>query len=162
MHTIIEQVANTLVKKNLHLISAESCTGGLIAKLCTDQAGSSQWFDGSVVCYSNEMKVKLLNVWPELIEQYGAVSEEVAEQMALGADLLEDNSKRHVTIAITGIAGPGGGSTEKPVGTVCFAWAHGQKILSVETAQFSGSRIEVREKTAEHALVRLIELLAHE
>lgn len=159
MKTIVEQLANSLIKKDLHLLTAESCTGGLIAKVCTDAVGSSGWFDGAVVAYSNEMKIKLLNVWPELIEQYGAVSEEVVEQMVLGAELLAENDKKHVAIAVTGIAGPGGATKNKPVGTVCFAWAHGQKILAIETVHFIGGREEVREQTMEHALMRLDDLL---
>ena len=159
MNSTIEQLANTLIKKNLHLLTAESCTGGLIAKVCTDSAGSSGWFDGGVVSYSNAMKVKLLNVPVESINQFGAVSEEVAEKMALGVNLITDNPKRYVSIAVTGIAGPGGATNDKPVGTVCFAWTHGPKVLAVETVHFIGGREEVRQQTMEHALMRLNNLL---
>lgn len=159
MNSILEQLANNLIKKNLHLLTAESCTGGLIAKVCTDVAGSSGWFEGGLVTYSNAMKTKLLNVPVDLIERLGAVSEEVAEQMAIGANLIGDNPKRHVSLSVTGVAGPGGGTKNKPVGTVCFAWAHGPKVLATETVHFIGGRDEVRQQTMVHALQRLTALM---
>ncbi|TXR54054.1 CinA family protein [Reinekea thalattae] len=147
-------LAKKMLDRGQTLATVESCTGGGIATACTDLAGSSQWFLGSVVTYANEMKIKL-GVEPSAIEHHGAVSIEVAEQMAqCGLEY----SAADWSVAVTGIAGPGGGSAEKPVGTVCFAWAHSNQLFS-ERMQFSGDRLEIRKQTVEYAIDKLVELL---
>ena len=137
------------------MASAESCTGGLIAAACTDLAGSSNWFERGFVSYSNEAKTELLGVDAALIEQHGAVSEEVARAMAQGAIA---HSRAQVAVAVTGVAGPGGGSAAKPVGTVWFGWATPAGLVS-EMRRFDGDRRQVREATVQYALQRLVTLL---
>jgi len=137
------------------LATAESCTGGLIAAACTDLAGSSAWFDRGFVTYSNAAKSELLGVQAELIEQQGAVSEAVVRAMAAGALA---HSDAQVSIAVTGVAGPTGGSFDKPVGTVWFGWALPEQLVS-ERCHFEGDRREVRAATVCHALVKLLSLL---
>ncbi len=135
--------------------TAESCTGGLIAALLTSVPGSSNWFKGSVVAYSNEVKEKVLGADPAILEKHGAVSEETAIAMAGGARRLLNVD---YALAVTGIAGPGGGSPGKEVGTVCFAWDLEGKLDS-ETKKFKGSRDQVREEAARHALNGLLHRL---
>jgi nicotinamide-nucleotide amidase len=139
------------------LATAESCTGGLIAAACTDLAGSSDWFERGFVTYSNAAKSELLSVPPQLIETHGAVSEAVVRAMALGA---LTHAKAQVAIAVTGIAGPGGGSADKPVGTVWLGWAIQGQVFS-QCQQFAGDRAQVREASVRYALSRLLDLLAH-
>ena len=115
-----EQLAQVLMQRGWMLSTAESCTGGMISAGCTDLAGSSQWFERGFVSYSNEAKQAMLGVPNALLVAHGAVSEAVAQAMALGA---LNHSQAQVSLAVTGIAGPTGGSAQKPVGTVCFAWA---------------------------------------
>ena len=147
--------ADLLLKSQLTLATAESCTGGMIAALCTDISGSSAWFERGFVTYSNESKIDMLGVHAGLIARDGAVSESVARAMAQGA---LKHSRAQVSLAVTGVAGPTGGSTDKPVGTVWFAWAtpHG---LTSETQCFPGDRAAIRQATVRHALHRLVELL---
>ena len=151
----IAQLSNLLQKKGWMLASAESCTGGMIAAACTDLAGSSNWFERGFVTYSNAAKTELLGVDAALIAQHGAVSEPVARAMAAGALA---RSKAQVIVAVTGVAGPGGGSAEKPVGTVWFGFAVGDQVSS-EVKNFAGDRAAVRQATALHAVQRLCELL---
>ena len=148
-------LADLLQKKGWMLASAESCTGGMIAAACTDLAGSSNWFERGFVTYSNAAKTELLGVDAALIAQHGAVSEPVARAMAAGALA---RSKAQVIVAVTGVAGPGGGSAEKPVGTVWFGFAVGDQVSS-EVKNFAGDRAAVRQATALHAVQRLCELL---
>lgn len=148
-------LADVLVKKHWQLATAESCTGGLIAAACTDLAGSSDWFERGFVTYSNAAKTELLGVAPQLIEQHGAVSEAVVRAMAAGALA---RSQAQVAVAVTGIAGPGGGSAAKPVGTVWLGWATPAGITS-EVQHFGGDRAAVRTATVHHALTRLVTLL---
>jgi nicotinamide-nucleotide amidase len=143
-------VADLMLKREWKLATAESCTGGMIAAACTDLAGSSTWFDRGFVTYSNEAKTDMLGVDASLIEQYGAVSEAVARAMAQGALA---RSCAQVALAVTGVAGPGGGSADKPVGTVWFAWATPVGISS-EVQHFPGDRAAVRAATVRHALQR--------
>jgi nicotinamide-nucleotide amidase len=150
------KVANLMLNKGWMLATAESCTGGLIAAHCTDLAGSSQWFERGFVSYSNAAKTELLGVDSALIAARGAVSEPVARAMAEGALL---HSHAQVALAVTGIAGPTGGSTEKPVGTVWFAWATPMEVVS-EMQCFPGDRAAVRAATVEHAMCTLAKLLA--
>lgn len=152
----IGQLADLLIKKGLFMATAESCTGGLISAACTDLAGSSAWFERGFVTYSNDAKTELLGVDAALIKKQGAVSEEVARAMAEGAIA---HSKAQVSVAVTGVAGPTGGSKDKPVGTVWFGWSVQGKLTS-ERILFAGDRAAVRVATVQHALRRLLQLLA--
>ena len=151
----VKQVAKRLIGLQKYLSTAESCTGGLIAKYCTDLAGSSDWFDRGFVTYSNAAKHDMLGVSTLLIESYGAVSEPVAVAMVQGA---LQHSQADYAVAVTGVAGPGGGSEEKPVGTVWIAVA-GPGQYVARCYRFSGDRESVREATAQQALQDLIALL---
>jgi len=151
-------LARLLLHKGWFLATAESCTGGLIAATCTDLAGSSNWFERGFVSYSNAAKCELLGVDPALIERQGAVSEPVVRAMASGALA---HSQAQVAIAVTGVAGPGGGSPDKPVGTVWLAWATPLGVTS-EIQHFAGDRAAVRQATVQHALARLTELIQTE
>lgn len=146
---LVRRIAAALAAKSARLAVAESCTGGWIAKALTDVPGSSAWFGFGLVAYSNEAKQSLLGVSAETIAFHGAVSEDVAEQMATGARLA---SAAEITVAVTGIAGPDGGSPEKPVGTVCLAWAGpGVQLLSTRR-RFSGDRDSIRRQSVLAAL----------
>ena len=152
----IEELARLLLAKGWKLATAESCTGGMIAAACTDLAGSSSWFERGFVSYSNEAKSELLAVDAALIAAHGAVSEVVARAMAFGAIR---RSHAQVSVAVTGVAGPTGGSKAKPVGTVWFGFQV-DGLLTSEIRLFPGDRAAVREATVRHALNRLIALLA--
>ena len=152
---LTKTLAQILVSRNWTVALAESCTGGLVCATLTELAGSSEWFERGFITYSNEAKTDCLGVPSELIETHGAVSEEVAKAMAEGARI---NSGSNVAISITGIAGPTGGSTEKPVGTVCFGWATENQTLT-KTMRFDGDRQMVRQQATEFALNELIALL---
>ena len=149
------QISTTLLARGWMLATAESCTGGMIAAACTDLAGSSQWFERGFVTYSNEAKAEMLAVPPGLIEEHGAVSEPVARAMADGALA---HSRAQVSLAVTGVAGPTGGTKAKPVGTVWFAWCVGGETHS-EMQHFAGDRAAVRVATVRYALKRLLSLL---
>jgi nicotinamide-nucleotide amidase len=148
-------VADLMLKNQWMLATAESCTGGMIAAACTDLAGSSQWFERGFVSYSNAAKTELLGVDATLIAAHGAVSEEVVRAMAQGAIV---HSHAQVAVAVTGVAGPSGGSAAKPVGTVWFGWATPTGLVS-EVQHFPGDRAAVRSATVQHALSRLLTLL---
>ena len=148
-------LADLMLKSSLFLTTAESCTGGMIAASCTDLAGSSAWFERGFVTYSNAAKTELLGVDAALITQHGAVSEPVARAMAFGAIR---RSHAQISVAVTGVAGPTGGSFEKPVGTVWFGFSVAGQLLS-ERQCFAGDRAAVRVATVRHALKRLIDLL---
>lgn len=152
---LVLQAADLLQQKRWMLATAESCTGGMIAAACTDLAGSSMWFERGFVTYSNEAKAEMLGVDASLIAAQGAVSQAVAEAMAAGA---VTRSRAQVSVAVTGVAGPGGGTPDKPVGTVWFGWSVGGQIRS-ERRQFDGDRAEVRAATVQHALQTLVLLL---
>jgi nicotinamide-nucleotide amidase len=137
------------------MATAESCTGGLIAGACTDASGSSDWFERGFVTYSNAAKTELLGVPAELIEAHGAVSEPVARAMAAGAIL---HAPVQLTVAVTGVAGPTGGSADKPVGTVWFGWATPAGSFT-EHRRFDGDRAAVRAATVRHALAGLLQRL---
>ena len=138
------------------LATAESCTGGWVAQALTAVAGSSAWFERGFVTYSNAAKEELLGVRAETLARHGAVSEETAREMALGA---LQRSHASVALAITGVAGPSGGTPDKPVGTVCFAWSGAGLAARAETRHFAGDREAVRRQSVEHSLERLLELL---
>ena len=147
----LTHIAAQLQARGWMLATAESCTGGMIAAACTDLAGSSQWFERGFVSYSNAAKTELLGVPADLIAQHGAVSEAVARAMAQGALV---HSHAQASLAVTGVAGPGGGSADKPVGTVWFGWCVAGQMHS-ELQHFAGDRAAVRRATLCHALARL-------
>jgi nicotinamide-nucleotide amidase len=151
----VAHLAERLMARGWMMATAESCTGGLIAAACTDLAGSSQWFERGFVTYSNEAKTQMLSVDPALIDAHGAVSEIVARAMAHGA---VRHSQARVAVAVTGVAGPSGGSAAKPVGTVWFGFMVDGRLVS-ETRRFEGDRAQVRAATVGHALHRLIDLI---
>ncbi|WP_395070429.1 CinA family protein [Paraburkholderia silvatlantica] len=152
VHQLAIRVGNKLRDGRLMLATAESCTGGMVATAITDISGSSVWFERGFVTYSNQAKTEMIGVPPELIDKHGAVSEPVARAMAEGA---LSNSRAQVSLAITGIAGPGGGTPEKPVGMVSFGWSN-RLHTSVETLVFKGDREQIRVQAAAHALRGLL------
>ena len=157
---IVTTLAEILQSKNWKIAAAESCTGGLVCASLTEIAGSSNWFERGYITYSNEAKIECLGVPIRLLEVYGAVSEEVAKAMAEGAQV---NSGVNAALSITGIAGPSGGSTEKPVGMVCFGWAirsdAGDNRIITKTMRFDGDRQHVRQQACDFALSELAKLL---
>ena len=152
----IGQLADLMLKNSLFLATAESCTGGMIATACTDLAGSSAWFERGFVTYSNAAKTELLGVDAALIAEHGAVSEPVARAMAFGA---VRHSNAQVSVAVTGVAGPTGGSAAKPVGTVWFGFMVAGTLTS-EAMLFTGDRAAVRAATVRYAVSGLIRRLA--
>lgn len=152
---LARQLAERLLARQLKLVTAESCTGGLIAAACTDLAGSSAWFERGFVTYSNEAKHELLGVEERILRRAGAVCEGVARAMAEGALA---HSKAQVAVAVTGVAGPTGGSPAKPVGTVWFGFATPDQVIT-EKLHFDGDRAAVRAATVQHAFTRLLELI---
>lgn len=155
-HELVETLAGLLLQRGWMLATAESCTGGMIAAACTDRAGSSEWFERGLVSYSNAAKHDLLGVPEPLIAEHGAVSEPVARAMAEGAIA---HSRAQCSVAVTGVAGPGGGSAAKPVGTVWFGWSVYGTTHS-ECLRFDGDRAAVRQATMVHALQRLNALIS--
>lgn len=151
---LVEALATRLIAQGQMLATAESCTGGLIAAACTELAGSSTWFERGFVTYSNEAKSDMLGVDAGLIARHGAVSEPVACAMAEGALA---RSRAQFAVAVTGIAGPSGGSPDKPVGTVWLAWAHAGQPTRSQRCLFEGDRSEVRRQTCERALQGVLE-----
>lgn len=151
----LNRISAALLARGEMLATAESCTGGLIAAACTDLAGSSQWFERGFVSYSNAAKSELLGVDPALIAQHGAVSEPVVRAMAEGALA---HSAAQASLAVTGIAGPTGGSADKPVGMVWFGWCVAGRTHS-EVQRFAGDRAAVRAATVAHAVAQLKTLL---
>lgn len=145
----IEALAHVLRERGLQLVTAESCTGGLLAAACTSIAGSSDWFERGIVSYSNEAKTELLGVSAGLIAKHGAVSAEVARAMAEGALA---HSPADLSLAVTGVAGPSGGTQAKPVGTVWLALARRGEPAQTTLLQLEGDRAEVREQTVDRAL----------
>jgi nicotinamide-nucleotide amidase len=149
------KVGKALKKKGRILVTAESCTGGWVAQAATSVAGSSEWFERGYVTYSNAAKREELGVSKATLERHGAVSEQTAREMARGALQRSRGAlglrRGTIALSVTGIAGPGGGSPDKPVGTVCFAWAQGRKIRS-ETRRYKGGRRNIRRLSVVHAL----------
>jgi len=154
IEAIVPALAGVLRQASLKIATAESCTGGLIAGACTTIAGSSDWFERGFVTYSNEAKVEMLGVDPALIAAHGAVSEPVARAMAEGA---LGRSHAQLAVAVTGVAGPTGGSPSKPVGTVWLAWARAGEATRTELLQLAGDRRSIREQTVQRALQRLLD-----
>ncbi len=148
-----QSLGSACLQRRLSIAAAESCTGGWAAQVITHTAGSSAWFERGFVTYSNEAKVEMLGVRPEVVAKFGAVSQETAAAMATGA---LENSNAMISLAITGIAGPTGGSPGKPVGTVCFAWCRTGAAAETETQLFSGDREAIRRQAVIHALSGLL------
>ncbi len=155
IHTIVQKLVQLLNQKNMTLSTAESCTGGLLAKLITDISGSSQIFPGGVVSYSNTMKIKWLGVSEETLKKYGAVSEETVREMLKG---ICEATGSNLALAVSGIAGPTGGTSEKPVGTVIIGQLIGHNI-QIDRYLFRGNREEIREQTAMAAFQKLLDRL---
>ena len=155
MDALARRLGERLKTAGAKLTTAESCTGGWAAQVVTSVAGSSAWFERGFVTYSNEAKREQLGVREETLQNHGAVSEETAREMALGA---LGRSRGSVALAVTGVAGPGGGSPAKPVGMVCFAWATPRSVTS-ETRQFPGDREAVRKQSVIHALEGVLKAL---
>jgi nicotinamide-nucleotide amidase len=150
---LAEALGVRLLERKALCATAESCTGGLVAGAITEIAGSSSWFDRGFVTYSNEAKMDLLGVPEATLARYGAVSEATARAMAEGALA---RSRAVLAVAVTGVAGPGGGSAEKPVGMVCFAWGKSGAATTATTHHFPGDRRAVREASVRVALEGLI------
>ncbi len=149
-------VGEALKARGYLLATAESCTGGWVGELLTSNAGSSEWYERGFITYSNLAKREMLGVNPDTLKEYGAVSEETAREMAIGAIR---HSHADVALSITGIAGPGGGSEEKPVGTVCFGWALKGSDPVAKRMLFEGSREEIRRQAVHAALEGLLQIL---
>jgi nicotinamide-nucleotide amidase len=158
-HTLIQDIClelgNALTKKKFRITLAESCTGGLVCQHLTNIPGSSFWFDRGFVTYSNESKMELLKVSQTSLTKFGAVSKEIASEMALGA---LNASHADIALSITGIAGPSGGSIEKPIGTVFFAIAYQNKVVFNVSKIFPGSRENIRESSCLFALNQVLAL----
>lgn len=150
-----QEVGRLLLAHGQHVTAAESCTGGMICAALTDIAGSSAWFERGFIVYSNAAKQEMLDVPAALIVESGAVSEQVVRALAANA---RQAARAEWAVAVSGVAGPAGGSAEKPVGTVWFAW-RGPDVDIVERRLFAGDRARVRSQTVDHALARLIELI---
>jgi len=152
-----QRVGAALQKAGVTLATAESCTGGWIAEVVTQTVGSSSWFECGFVTYSNKAKVQLLGMSPKTLVKHGAVSEETAAAMTLGALA---RCEADIVLSVTGIAGPGGGTADKPVGTVSFGWAGRDQTPETATRHFSGDRADVRRQSVVFALEGLLKRLA--
>lgn len=153
---LARRLGELLLQRGFMLTAAESCTGGWVAQAVTSVAGSGQWFDRGFVTYSNEAKCEMLGVRGDTLGRHGAVSEEVAREMAEGALM---HSHAQISVAVSGIAGPDGGTPEKPVGTVCFAWAAAGRVVLSRTERFVGDRAAVRWQSVVTALEGIIDLV---
>jgi nicotinamide-nucleotide amidase len=156
MHSLVEELSLLLLAQNKVLATAESCTGGMIAAAMTDRAGSSAIFDRGFVTYSNQAKMDMLGVQEQTLKSYGAVSEQTARVMVLGA---LNNSSADIAVSVTGIAGPSGGSADKPVGLVFIGVGEKNKTISVTRHVFDGDRTTIRQQTVECALELAIKAL---
>ena len=156
LQDLARKVGVALAQQGLMLATAESCTGGGLGQTITSIAGSSSWYERGFITYATASKHEMLGVSTSTLEQYGAVSEQTVSEMAAG---VITHSHAHVAVAITGIAGPEGGTEEKPVGMVCFAWMMKDGLASAETRYFTGSREEIRRQAVAEALQGVIDLL---
>ena len=157
LYQLTGQLATSLLNRQWQLVTAESCTGGWLAKCCTDLPGSSAWFAGGVVSYSNALKQSLLGVNSETLATFGAVREQVVNEMAQGC---LNKLGGQISVAISGIAGPNGGSAEKPVGLVCFGFASAEQHFSCQQI-FTGDREAIRRQAIDFALRELIKMSQH-
>lgn len=155
-HALAEELGRLLRDRGWRIATAESCTGGLVAAALTCVPGSSAWFERGFVTYSNEAKTELLGVSQETIAANGAVSEAVAREMAEGAVA---HSRAQCALSVTGVAGPDGGTAEKPVGLVCFGWAYPGEPPVTTTRRFAGDRDAVRESACRAAMQGFVEIL---
>ena len=153
LEVLAAEVGTLLLANGQHLVTAESCTGGWVAQCLTAIAGSSDWFERGFVTYSNAAKQEMLGVLPKTIAHHGAVSEATAAAMATGA---LRHSRADWALAITGIAGPGGDTPEKPIGTVCFSWAAADGQQTTQTCHLRGDRKKIRAQSVNHALAGLL------
>ncbi len=156
LYALAEQVGEALKARALMLVTAESCTGGWIGEAVTMVPGSSEWFDRGFITYTYVSKQEMLGVKAETLEQHGAVSEATVTEMAAGALAA---SRAQVAVAVSGTAGPGGGTPEKPVGTVCLAWAVKEGKRYAETRHYDGDREEVRRRAVVRALQGVLDVL---
>jgi nicotinamide-nucleotide amidase len=156
LYRLAERVGSVLKKQGLMVATAESCTGGWVAEAITMVPGSSEWFERGFVTYTYISKREMLGVQPETLKEHGAVSEATVREMVAGALA---NSHAQVALAVSGTAGPGGGTAEKPVGTICFAWATLAGAVRAETVRFEGDRHSVRRQSVVHSLTVLLQLL---
>lgn len=150
------RVGQELDKNRYLLVTAESCTGGGLSEAVTRIPGSSAWFDRGFITYSNQSKVTMLNVSEDTLQQYGAISENTAIEMAQGA---LDNSIADIAVAITGIAGPGGATQDKPVGLVCFAWLDRDINMRSTHIIFKGDRLQIRHQACLMAMQGILDLI---
>lgn len=151
------KLAELMIKMHLKLAIAESCTGGMLSQYITSISGSSRWFECGYITYSNEAKIRLLGIDADVLNEYGAVSDIIAQQMAQGA---LKNSSADLSVSITGIAGPEGGSINKPVGSVYIATCENIKMASADLYQFEGDRDAIRKQSTKMAIKVLIDLLS--
>jgi len=158
LENLAKQVGKRLKQHGLLLVTAESCTGGWLGQAVTTVAGSSAWYDRGFITYSNRAKCEMLHVNHATLEAHGAVSEQTAQEMAFGALKM---SHAHVSVSITGVAGPSGGNDVKPVGTICFTWALKEGLATCETHYFNGDRDAVRSQSVMTALQGILNLLDH-
>lgn len=156
LEDLARRVGSALARQELMLASAESCTGGWLGQAITSIGGSSAWYERGFITYADNSKREMLGVSSATLEQYGAVSREVAYEMAEGAIT---RSHAQVAVSVTGIAGPAGGTAEKPVGMICFAWLMKDGLTLTETGYFSGSREAIRRQAVARALQGIIDLL---
>ncbi len=156
LFNLAEETGNALKARGWMLATAESCTGGWVGEAVTAVAGSSAWYDRGFITYTNASKQEMLDVQAQTLEQHGAVSEATVREMAAGTLM---HSQADISLAISGIAGPGGGSPDKPVGTVCFAWSIKNGVLKSERLVFAGDRNAVRQQAVSHALRGVLALL---
>lgn len=156
LETLAAELGSVLLQRGWMLATAESCTGGWAAQAATAIAGSSSWFERGFVTYSNEAKMEMLGVRAETLAAFGAVSEETAAEMAQGSLA---HSRAQAAFAITGIAGPTGGTPEKPVGTVCFAWVRAGTGVVTARHQFSGERRRIRAQSVQLAFRNMLALM---
>lgn len=159
LEQLATEVGQALKRAQCLLVTAESCTGGWVGEVVTAIAGSSKWFDRGFITYSNAAKRETLGVASATLNRHGAVSEETAREMASGALKF---SQSQIAVAITGVAGPDGGSADKPVGTVCFAWARSNVALQSVTHLLGGDRTQVRQQSVAIALRGILKILSEE
>lgn len=157
LHQLAVELGDKLRARGWMLATAESCTGGWVGQLLTSLPGSSHWYERGFITYANAAKVEMLGVSPDTLETHGAVSETTAMEMAVGA---LRHSHAQATLAISGIAGPGGGTPQKPVGLVCYGWALADGTVLSSTCRLDGDREEIRSRAVAAALRGLIELVA--
>ncbi len=153
LQNLAKEVGSRLIDQNLTIATAESCTGGWVSKIITDIDGSSQWFECALVTYSNQAKQELLGVSENTLQTQGAVSQVTVKEMVLG---LLDRCNASIGVSISGIAGPGGGTEDKPVGTVWMAWAKPGQLIETVKFQFAGNRDQVRRRAVYEALTGVL------